>query len=217
MTTLTLSRPRISEGAAAEYKAFAELIASLTDAEWNAATRCEGWQVRDVAGHVIGLAEDVASGVPGSRTADEEAASVRFESPSAAAARLRAALAPISALLDVLDDATWSSPSPAPDLTFGEGVLTLWYDTFVHGDDIRAAAGRPARHGAGLDASVAHLADALTKKGYAPSTLTLDGVGRYDISGGGPAITGDAMQFVLVATGRAPATTIGLPSDVNIY
>ncbi len=33
-------------------------------------------------GHVIGLAEDVARGVPGSRTAEEEAATVRDDVPA---------------------------------------------------------------------------------------------------------------------------------------
>ena len=57
-----------------------------------APTRCDGFEVRDVAGHVIGLAEDVAKGVPGSRTAEEEAATVRDDTPARAADRLRAAV-----------------------------------------------------------------------------------------------------------------------------
>src|SRR3712207_4440 len=30
----------------------ADLLTSLTPAEWNAASLCEGWRIRDVAGHL---------------------------------------------------------------------------------------------------------------------------------------------------------------------
>jgi len=50
-----------------------------------------------------------------------------------------------------------------------------------------------------------------------PATLALDAGGRHDIGGGGREITGDAMQFALVATGRADAATMGLDADVSIY
>ena len=217
MTTTTLSRTHVSNGCLAEYEAFADLVEGLNEKEWNAAARCAGWQTRDVAGHVVGLAEDTAAGVPGSRNADEEAASVRHESPAGAAARLRTATAALRGLLDVIDDDTWNGPSGAPDLTLGEGVLTLWYDTFVHMDDIRAATGRESERGDGLDATIAYLAAQLTTRGWGPATLALDGVGRHEVGGGGNEITGDALQFAMVATGRVDAATMGLDPSVNIY
>ena len=118
--------------------------------------------MRDVAGHVIGLAEDVAKGVPGSRTAEEEAATVRDDTPAQAADRLRAAVGSFRDLLAVLDDDAWNGPSPIAELSLGDGVLTLWYDTYVHADDIRDAIGAPSDRGAGLGASVAYLARELT-------------------------------------------------------
>jgi uncharacterized protein (TIGR03083 family) len=217
MTTTMLSRTHVSDGCLTEYEAFADLVEGLTENEWNASTRCVGWQARDTAGHVIGLAEDTAAGVPGSRNSEEEAASVRHESPAGAAARLRTATATLRALLDAIDDDVWNGPSGVPDLTLGEGVLTLWYDTYVHADDIRAAVGRTSERGPGLDATIAYLAGQLTAKNWGPATLALDEVGRHEVSGGGPEITGDALQFALVATGRADASTIGLDPDVNIY
>ncbi len=217
MTTTTLSRTHVSRGCLNEYDAFAALIEGLSENEWNAPARCGGWQARDVAGHVVGLAEDTAAGVPGSRNADEEAASVRHESAAGAAARLRTATATLRALLDAIDDDGWNGPSGVPDLTLGAGVLTLWYDTYVHADDIRAAIGKPSERGDGLDATIAYLAGQLTARGWRPATLALTGVGRHDVGGGGPEITGDALQFALVATGRADAATIGLDPDVNIY
>jgi uncharacterized protein (TIGR03083 family) len=216
-TTTALPRPYVATGALKEYEAFAALVASLTDADWRTPSRCTGFEVRDVAGHVIGLAEDVAAGKPGSRNAEAEAASVRGDTPAQAAARLRAALVPITALAEAADDDMWNGPSGVPDLTLGEGVLTLWYDAYVHADDIRAAIGRASGRGDGLHASVVYLAAELTKRGWGPATLALDTEPRQDIGAGGREVTGDPLQFVLVATGRADASTIDLEPTVNIY
>ena len=166
--TAQLDRSTVGRGALAEYEAFADLVAALDDAQWHAPTRCEGFDVRDVAGHVIGLAEDVAKGVPGSRTAEEEAATVRDDTPAHAADRLRAAVGSLRDLLAVLDDDAWNGPSPIPELTLGDGVLTLWYDTYVHADDIRDGIGAPSDRGAGLRASVAYLARELTAARMGP-------------------------------------------------
>jgi hypothetical protein len=38
-----------------------------------------------------------------------------------------------------------------------------------------------------------------------------------DIGGGGEKITGDPLEFVLVATGRADPSPWGLDESVNIY
>jgi uncharacterized protein (TIGR03083 family) len=212
-----LERTDVARGAIDEYAAFAALIDSLNTKDWDAPTRCAGFLVRDVAGHVVGLAEDVVRGVPGSRNAEEEAASVRGDSPAEVAARLRAAIASIQPLLDALDDDMWNGPSGVPDLSFGRGVLTLWYDAFVHADDIRAAIGRGWEHGPGLAASVEYLAGELTRHGWGPATLALDGMPRHDVSDGGREISGDPMQFVLVATGRAEPATMGLDPGISIY
>ena len=202
-TTTALSHAQIAKGAMAEYDAFATLVASLDDAQWRTPSRCDGFDVRDVAGHVIGLAEDVAVGTPGSRNAEEEAASVRGDTPQHAAERLRAALGPIGALADAAaaDDDVWNTPSGVPDLTLGDGVLLLWYDLYVHADDIRATIGAPAVTGDGLNASVLYLVGELDKRGIDTKNLPLD----------------DAHTFVMVATGRADASTLGLDPSVNIY
>ena len=90
------------------------------------------------------------------------------------------------ALLGALDDEAWAGPSGLPDLTLGRGVLTLWYDTYVHADDIRAALGRPSERGPGLDASVAYLAEELERRGLGPATIALDGLPAHTIGTGGP-------------------------------
>jgi uncharacterized protein (TIGR03083 family) len=222
-TELTPSRTEVLEGVLAEYHAFADLVAALTDAEWATPTRCTGFDVRDVAGHVIGLAEDVAAGKAGSRTAELEAASVRDDPPATAAARLTTALTLIEGLVVVLDDdAVWDGPSPVDGLSMAEAVLTLWYDTYVHADDIRAALGRPTVPGPGERATLAYLAGTLASRGFGPQRFELTPgdhppveIGVTD--GSAPTCRIAPHDLILAATGRIEPGPLGLDPAVNIY
>jgi uncharacterized protein (TIGR03083 family) len=219
---MELTRTEIIAGMLDEYRSFAELVGSLDEAAWAKASRCDGFDVRDVAGHVIGLAEDVVAGVPGSRTAEQEAASVRDDAPEVAASRLRSALEALGGLAAALDtDEVWDGPSGLPDLSMGDGVLTLWYDTYVHGDDIRAAIGLPPATGPGLRAAVRYLEKTLTDRGWGPAHLRFtdqdDDFGELVVGTAATTLPVDALEFVLAATGRVDPTSLGLHEDVNIY
>jgi uncharacterized protein (TIGR03083 family) len=221
---MELTQSETIAGMQAEYAAFADLVASLTDAEWATPSRCEGFDVRDVAGHVIGLASDVAAGVPGTRTAEEEGASIRVLSPAEAADDLRASLDKVAPLAEALaSEEVWNGPSGVPDLTMAEGVLTLWYDTFVHADDIGAAIGQPSKAGPGLRAALSYLEHELTKRGWGPARIVFsdqaDDFGEVVVGAhaGAPTHKLDAHDFVLAATGRRAAEPLGLDASVNIY
>lgn len=215
---MQLSRVETVEGLLAEYEAFATLVRALSDAEWRSPSRCEGWEVRDVAGHVIGLATDVVAGAPGSRTPEQQAEAAQGRSPSELADELERALGVARIILGGITDDQWDGPSGAPDLSMRQGVHTLWYDTYVHADDIRAATGRPADRGPGLRSAVIHLAELLEQRGWGPATIAVDGVEEIAIGAAeGTRVTGDPHQLVLVVTGRAPAETMGLDEKVNIY
>jgi uncharacterized protein (TIGR03083 family) len=47
--------------AATEYDRVIELLDSLTPQQWSAPTDCPGWSVRDVAGHLLGMAQMAAT------------------------------------------------------------------------------------------------------------------------------------------------------------
>lgn len=47
--------------AAAEYDRFGDALEALDEAEWSLPTSCEGWTVRDIAGHCLGMAQMAAS------------------------------------------------------------------------------------------------------------------------------------------------------------
>jgi uncharacterized protein (TIGR03083 family) len=218
----TLDRAETSAGFLAELDHFGELIGSLDDAALDTPTRCAGWTVRDVAGHMVGQITDVVEGRLdglGSPEVTERQAKERAgRSGKDLAAELAEGRARGADMLALFDDAAWNGPV-ASDFTgtLGDGILALYYDAYLHADDIRAALGMPSARGEGLSASVHHVADALEDKPWGPATLALDGTEVIDIRGGGEKITGDPLDFVLVGTGRANPSTMGLDESVNIY
>jgi uncharacterized protein (TIGR03083 family) len=222
MTTPSLARPepdrhRTITGLVDEYRSFAELIGALSDSDWTRQTRCTGWQVRDVAAHVVGQAIDTVSGTIGSRTPDDQAAALRDESPTALAEQLHTALTSLTQLAAVIDDAAWSAPSPAPGLTLGQGVHALQQDAYVHADDIRDAVGLPVDAGPGLHASLDFLLGALLRDDTAraePAVARMLAVPADQFE----QQTGlAAHDFLLAATGRRDPAPLRLPKNVNIF
>lgn len=218
------SRDEIGEGLVAELKAFADLIRPLDAAQLGAPTRCEGWTVGDVAAHFIGSMTDVVNGnLDGLGTPEVTAREVAERSGNTAAQladEADAAAALAVQLLAVFDDAAWKEPAPGGfDGSLGQGVEALWFDGVVHGDDVRAALGRPSAQAiaGGLVTSISHVSFILEQQGWGPATIALDGVPEVVVGGGGEIVKGDPMAFVLAATGRADPTPLGLDPTVNIY
>jgi hypothetical protein len=51
-----------------------------------------------------------------------------------------------------------------------------------------------------------------------PATIAVDGVEEFKVSGGGgQRVTGDALEFILAASGRLPASKIGQDPSINVY
>lgn len=222
MTATSIVRPgpdrdQTMTGLLHQYDSFAELIGTLDDSQWARQTRCTGWQVRDVAGHLVGQAVDTVSGTIGSRTPDEQASALRGESPPALAARLHSAMDSLTRLMPVFDDALWSAPSPVPGLTVGQGMHSLLQDAYLHGDDIRAALGLPPDAGAGLPASLDFVLGALLRDDAAaaePAIAQLLAVPADQFS----EKTGIAAHdFLLAATGRCDPASLLLPDAINIF
>jgi uncharacterized protein (TIGR03083 family) len=221
MTSLT--RTEISDGLLEELDRFEQLVRSLDATQWNRPTRCEGWTVADVAAHVVGIHADIAAGkfdgLGSQETIDRQVAERRGRTQQEIADELEGLRKAAVDLLAGFDDTSWQAPGPAGvSKTVGFGVEGLWYDAYVHNEDIRAAAGLPSEAGPGLRASVFHVAGLLEDTGWGPATLALDGVEEVPVgTGGEPTITGDPLPFVLVATGREDPSTIGLDETVNVY
>ncbi len=221
---MALPRETVSTGFIQELDDFSALLRSLDDKEWNTPSRCEGWTVANVASHVTGQITDVTTGrlddlgTPGvtQRQVDER----KGRSPDEVADEVDAARKVGADMVAAFDDDAWNGPVPAPNVpgTLGDGVEALWYDTYLHADDIRAAIGRTSERGPGLEAGISHIATILSGNNWGPATLALDGMGEFPVSGGGgKRVTGDPFEFMLAATGRGDPATFGLDETVNIY
>jgi uncharacterized protein (TIGR03083 family) len=219
---VTLPRDEVVAGWTEELESFEALIRGLDDEQWRQPTCCDGWTVRDIAAHVTGTLADVVNGrfdgLGTPEVTEREVAERRDQSPAAMADELVECRKLALDIAAGIDDAAWSAPGPTDAIsTLGWGVESLWYDTYMHTQDIRDALGQPVQPGIGLRASVSHIGQVLTQNGWRSATLALDGMPVVDVSGGGEKITGDPLPFVLAATGRTDPATVGLDESVNIY
>ena len=219
---MTLGRTVVVPGMIEEYRVFSGLLRSLSADEWQAPSRCEGWTAADVAGHVVGQITDVSvlqlDGLGTPEVTDRQVRERRGRGPSVLADELDTSTEAAAALAAAFDDEAWDAPGPpGTPGTLGQGLESLWFDTFLHADDIRQAAGRSPVLGDGVLPSVSHITQILTDQEWRPATLCLDGMEEFHISGGGQAISGDPMTFILISTGRAEPSLMRLDESVNIY
>lgn len=219
---MTLPRLEVVEGFEQELARLEDLVRSLSEKQLSTPTRCEGWTVGDVAAHVAGSLADIMAGrFDGLGTPEvtaREVAERRGRTANELADELHDVAKQGADLLSTFNDEAWEGPAPTPAApSLGNGVEALWYDAYLHGEDIRAALGLPATSGAGLRAAVSHVAGILADRSWGPAIVALDGVEEFPVGSGGTRITGDPLQFVLVATGREDPAVIGLDSTVNIY
>jgi uncharacterized protein (TIGR03083 family) len=220
---MTLPRDQIEKGLVEELSAFTALVRSLDEQQLARPTRCDGWTVRDVAAHVAGTLADIVAGRFEGLGTPEVTQREVDERAGRTAAELADELDEVNVgaqqLLSAFDDDAWEAEAPAGVApTVGWGVESLWYDAFMHGDDIRAALHQPSARSEAMRAAVSHIAAVLTDQGYPATTVSLDGIEAFEVSGGAHrAITGDPLAFILAGTGRGDPGSIGLDETVNIY
>lgn len=221
---MTLPRADVEAGLIDELARFEAQVRALDAAEGRAPTRCAGWTAADVAAHVIGTLADIAGGrLEGLGTQAVTARQVaerRDRTPAELADELAEIRPTLKELAGSFSDEAWAGPAPAGITgTLGAGVEALWYDAYLHGEDIRDALGQPPEQGPGLMAAVSHVVDVLTTQGWGPARVDLGPMGTHAVGTGSPSreLAADAYEFVLVGTGRQDPTTLGLDETVNIY
>jgi uncharacterized protein (TIGR03083 family) len=220
---VTLSREVVIPGMLAEYLAFSRLVSDLSTDEWQVLSRCDTWSTGDVAAHVVGQLSDVVAlrldGLGSPEVTSRQVAERRGRAPKELAEELESSLEIAKTLASAFDDQSWAAPAPGGAAgSLGFGLEALWFDTYIHADDIRAALGRPCLQGEGILPSLSHISQVLTDQGWGPADLAMDDLSRFPVSGGGGrAITGDAHAFILAATGRGDPEAFGLDDSVNIY
>jgi len=219
---MTLDRATVLAGIPDELGAFGQLLGSLRADDLTTPSRYAGRTVGEIAGHVVGTAVDLSQGrLEGQGTPEairRQALERAGRAPKELADELAVAGTALCALLAALPVDAWAGPARSnPEHTLGFGIEAIWYDAYLHGDDIRDALGLSSARGDGLRCAVHHVAGSLEHQKWGPATIALDGIERIEIGGGGPEITGDPLEFVLAATGRREPSDHGFDAVINVY
>ncbi len=184
---MALPRTEVTIGLLEELERFKGLVQALTPAEWadgEPLQRLDGGRRRRPRHRRHGrrgrLPPRRARHPRGDRPTGGRAPG---RSPAELADELGAAIKATADLLDAFNDEAWGMQAPGGfDFTLGEGVEALWHDAWLHGDDIRRALGRPSERGDGMKASVSHIADVLSREGWGPAVLALDGLPEFAVN-----------------------------------
>ncbi len=222
--------------AAVEYERVVELFESLTPDQWGTSTTCPGWDVRAMAGHMLGMAQMVTSVPSLARQQVSSGMSAKrsgipsIDALTAYQVERNGSLSPealVVAMRDVSPRAV-RGRRRAPALvrnarlperqvvggrsepwTFGflfDTILTR--DPFMHRLDIADATGTPVRATPGHDGVlVDDIVREWASRHSQPFTLELSGpAGGSWGHGAGETITLDAFEFCRTLAGRRTAT-----------
>jgi uncharacterized protein (TIGR03083 family) len=243
LTARSAGRPRVRAldrevamaSAATEYARTGELLESITAAQWGLATDCPGWDVRDVAGHMLGMAQMIAT-VPelarqqmAAQKGAKKTGTLMIDILTALQVAKNAGLSPAeivkathavgpraarrrrkmpSFIRSRTMPGTQTVGGAEEQWTFGflfDIILTR--DPFMHRLDISRATGIP------MKATTAHegvIVDDVVREWAArhgqPYTLILSGPAGGTWGGNGEQISMDALDFCRAVSGRGPAT-----------
>lgn len=230
------SRCRIHRDA--EIQAWHELLASIEGAEWHRRTVCDAWDVADIAGHLIGQAEDVLKPLSFARRFRKSKQVYpgvpRFDAHMMLQADEHRGTPP--AELRALFDEVWgkatrrisNSPAlirrismqvdPAPRMALGyvQDIL-LARDLWMHRNDVCQALERPFDPGPYVEELIAQVVYDLEASGPfwgdRPAVvleLTGPGGGTYRLGRGEPAgrASVDAVAYMRTLSGRDDAPAV---------
>lgn len=233
-----LDRQIATRLAETEYERVANLLDQLSTKQWAMPTECPGWDVRAMAGHMLGMAQMVSSvpqlvrqQLPATRRAKRDRVAL-VDALTALQVEKNASLDP----QEIIDELRRVAPKAvrfrhrAPGLMRGQTLSdkdewwTLGYlfdviltrDPFLHRVDITRATGLPMTATADHEGVI--VADAVAEwagRHGASYDLTLTGpAGGHWGHGDGERIEMDAFEFCRAVSGRAPVSgllTIQVP------
>jgi uncharacterized protein (TIGR03083 family) len=138
---------------------FEAMLAGLTDDEWSAPTRCDGWTVQDVAAHLVGVNAfwqmSITAGLAGEPTrvlTNFDPAStptlliepLRALPPGEVLAQLIASHDSLLGVIADLDDAGWATlaETPAGHVPIRLLAFHALWDCWIHERDVALPSGR---------------------------------------------------------------------------
>jgi len=229
-----LDRDQVVAALDEAFDAVVELADGLAPGEWDLATACPGWSVKDNVSHVIGIeAMLLDRPTPDLALADDLphvrndfgrvneiwVESYRGRSPGEVVRDLRGVIAERRAALAGMDQAAFEADSftPAGPDTYGRFMRIRTMDIWFHDQDIREAVGRPGHlEGLAPQAALAEVAAVIGfvvgKRAAAPAGSSV----RFDLTG--PMArridveVSDRARVVDELEGE-PTTTLTVPGD----
>ena len=228
-----LDRPTAMRLAATEYQRFTALLQSLAPDDWSRPTECSPWDVRDMAAHILGMAEMAASFWEGRRQQREAAKRPGpfIDALTALQVEERRSLTPseITAKLGEIGPRAARARRRVPGLvrrrtlpgdvtpdeveeswTLGFLIdIILTRDPWMHRVDICRATGREMHLTADHDGQlVADVVAEWTARHGRPYSLHLTGPagGQWAVGPGGQAYEMDAVEFCRLLSGRGTAS-----------
>lgn len=187
-----LDKPDVINGLVAAWNEIDELVAGLTQSQWQAPTPLPGWSVHDVVAHVIGT----ESMLQGAATPDADVdvsvlkhvrndvgvlnerwvRTLRGVSADELLAKFRAIVDQRRTTLTEMSEAVWNevTATPVGPDTYGRFMRVRVFDCWMHEHDIRDALQQPAADLAGpasrlaLDEMTASMGFVVGKLGRAP-------------------------------------------------
>ena len=172
----------------------ADTLAELTEHQWNAASRCEGWTVREAAGHILAAAEQT----PLNFYKEMAQARFRFNVFADRAAKRFGALAPDEIVERLRARTTTTNHPPAP-------VMAMLGEIIVHGADIRRPLGLKHQPS---DVALMAVADNYRKSNLLIGSkrriagLRLEAPDCQWSTGNGPKVVGPLLSMILAMSGR---------------
>lgn len=226
----TLKRPESTTLAAAETAQMVELLRSLKDEDWSKPTDCPAWDVRALAGHVLGMTETFSSlkhFASDMRAGGKAAGDGQFvDGLTAVQVRDHIELSRD----ELVDRLAQTGPKQAKwrasrrlmrripmKQQMRDGTTETWRaaylfdtiltrDTWMHRVDIARATGRQLVLAADHDGRlVADVVAEWARRHGQPFTLHLQGPagGTYTSGAGGEELSSDAVEFCRTLSGRA--------------
>ena len=181
----------------AERSVMADTWDGLTPAQWDTASWCDGWTVKQTAGHILAAAEQT----PGNFYKQLATAGFRFSVFTGRDATRLSGLAPGELSGRLRARTTTTNHPPAP-------VVVMLGEIVVHGEDIR----RPL----GIEHPVAEPALLAVAENYRRTNLLIGAKRRIGglrlratdvdwVRGDGPEVTGPLLSLITVMAGRRGA------------